>query len=289
MLQHTHMQNYPFSLVAFDLDGTTIDTVSGEMHPRVQAALKYAHDHGAQVCVVSGRPLHMLHDLLVWDWVDWLLTLNGSVVRRQTDQSILFKNEMPRKLVNDVFSTLDDLNPAWFVFYESETYRELRAITYMARKGSDGLGEATSEEDIINTMTGMKPVNSIHEAMAKHPDAVFKMECSFETTALAEEAGQRLHALGQLDIARMGPIEYELTRAGVNKGSALEQLCQELKLDISRSVAFGDSGNDYSMIGRVGTFVAMANSTPKILKDADEICPSFDEQGVAVWLEQYQA
>ncbi len=289
MPQHVQMQTYPFSLVAFDLDGTTIDTVSGEMHPRVQAALKYAHDHGAQVSVVSGRPLHMLHDLLVWDWVDWLVTLNGSVVRRQTDQSVLFENEMPDELVSTVFSTLDDLNPAWFVFYESETYRERRAITYMARGGSDGLGEANSEEDIINAMAGMKPVDSIHEAMATHPDTVFKMECSFETAALADEAGQRLHALGQLDIARMGPIEYELTHAGINKGAALEQLCQELKLDISRSVAFGDSGNDYSMIGHVGTFVAMANSTPEILRDADEICPSFDKQGVAVWLEQYQA
>lgn len=81
-------------------------------------------------------------------------------------------------------------------------------------------------------------------------------------------------------------VEIEVTARGVNKGTALDQLCVLAGIDQACSVAFGDSGNDLQMAGHVGTLVAMGNATPEFKAVADEICPPITEQGVARWLEE---
>ena len=52
-------------------------------------------------------------------------------------------------------------------------------------------------------------------------------------------------------------------------------------------MAFGDGGNDLTMLEFAGKGIAMANSQKHVLEIADEVTLSNDEDGVAVMVEKY--
>ena len=78
----------------------------------------------------------------------------------------------------------------------------------------------------------------------------------------------------------------ELNAAAASKGNALTILCRHLNIDIQKTMAFGDGGNDISMLLAAGYAVAMANGTDEIKAVADYVTQSNDEDGVARAIEK---
>lgn len=70
-----------------------------------------------------------------------------------------------------------------------------------------------------------------------------------------------------------------------NKQYTMELLCDRWNIDLNNVVAFGDDIIDIDMMQRAGTGVAVANSNPKVLNIADEICASNNDDGVAKWID----
>ena len=79
----------------------------------------------------------------------------------------------------------------------------------------------------------------------------------------------------------------EVNVRNVNKGECLLYLGRLLGISRDEIMAFGDGGNDVSMIRAAGIGVAMENSIPEAKKAADIIAPSNDEDGVARVIERY--
>ena len=79
----------------------------------------------------------------------------------------------------------------------------------------------------------------------------------------------------------------ELNIASANKGVALARLAAHLGLSSANCIAFGDGGNDLTMIEAAGVGVAMANAAPEVLAAADYVSCSNDEDGVAKALEHF--
>ncbi|MGD0273213.1 MAG: Cof-type HAD-IIB family hydrolase [Gaiellaceae bacterium] len=78
----------------------------------------------------------------------------------------------------------------------------------------------------------------------------------------------------------------EIAAAGVTKGSALAELCAELGIASSETIAFGDMLNDIPMLEWAGRGIAVANAHPEVLAACDEVTASNDEDGVALVLER---
>ena len=75
--------------------------------------------------------------------------------------------------------------------------------------------------------------------------------------------------------------------AGVNKGSGLKFLAERIGVDVSQTMACGDSQNDYSMIVAAEVGVAMGNASDVIKEAADFISLSNRESGVAHAIEKF--
>ena len=272
----------PFDLLAFDLDGTTV-TWPKKVMPQVTAeAFSRAHDRGVIVVAATGRPLSMLHILADARWLDYCITLNGALVRRHDDQSVLFGRQFTPQQVQTVLEATSDLDASWFVFRGDNSYMARDCHTYLANRQNGGA------EEIARRFPGTVIVDSVPDALRKlgYVD-VYKMQCSLGDAAVREVAHRRLAAIGEFEIADMVDTEAEITLAGANKGNALAELSQRLGIDPARAVAFGDDGNDLSIAGKAGTFVAVANAKPEVLAAADEVCPSVEENGVATWIEAH--
>ena len=87
-------------------------------------------------------------------------------------------------------------------------------------------------------------------------------------------------------IEDMPIVACEVTRADINKGAAILGICSWLKASVSDTISFGDSMNDIMMIRTTGISVAMANAEQRVKDEADIICESCDDDGVAKELER---
>lgn len=79
-------------------------------------------------------------------------------------------------------------------------------------------------------------------------------------------------------------VLWMLTNPLANKGHALNVICNRLNVKPSRTVVFGDDIIDIDMFLAGGYGVAVANSNPRLLAIADEVCDSNNNDGVAYWL-----
>ena len=79
----------------------------------------------------------------------------------------------------------------------------------------------------------------------------------------------------------------EVLAPGINKGSALEWICNQKGINRDEIIAFGDNYNDIEMIEYAGVGVAMKNAEEALKKKADYICLSNDEDGVGKFLKKY--
>jgi Cof subfamily protein (haloacid dehalogenase superfamily) len=83
-----------------------------------------------------------------------------------------------------------------------------------------------------------------------------------------------------------GEWVVEISAAGVNKATALAEVCEEHGVDARDVVAFGDHQNDVPMLSWAGLGIAVANAHPDAVEAADELTASNDEDGVAQVLER---
>lgn len=73
----------------------------------------------------------------------------------------------------------------------------------------------------------------------------------------------------------------EILPEGTSKGEALKKLAEELRIPMEETIAIGDELNDLSMVKAAGLGVAVANGNPELIKIADYVTKSHDEDGVA--------
>ena len=95
------------------------------------------------------------------------------------------------------------------------------------------------------------------------------------------EARLKERFAGRLYISKSLPYFLELASPEVTKGSGLAFLAEHTGFTRERTVAFGDGENDVELLEWAGFGIAVANAHPRVLRVADWVCPSAEEEGVA--------
>ena len=89
--------------------------------------------------------------------------------------------------------------------------------------------------------------------------------------------------------ARWHPAFTDITVKGANKGNALITVARQLELDINECIAFGDGGNDLSILKAAGIGVAMGNANDDVKAVANYVTTSVDEDGIWNALKHFNA
>ncbi len=77
------------------------------------------------------------------------------------------------------------------------------------------------------------------------------------------------------------PYHTEVIRKNHGKGDAMLEVAEILNIPVERTIAIGDSMNDYDMIKLAGIGIAMENAPDNLKADADMICGGVDDSGVS--------
>ena len=80
--------------------------------------------------------------------------------------------------------------------------------------------------------------------------------------------------------ARWHPAFTDITVKSANKGNALTTVAAQLGIDIADCIAFGDGGNDLSILKAAGIGVAMGNANNEVKAAAEYVTTSVDEDGI---------
>lgn len=81
------------------------------------------------------------------------------------------------------------------------------------------------------------------------------------------------------------PTYLEINPLTATKGQALQALSARLGFSLSETLAFGDGLNDLPMLTAAGLGVAMDNARPEVKAQADDVCLSNQQDGVARYLD----
>lgn len=88
--------------------------------------------------------------------------------------------------------------------------------------------------------------------------------------------------------SRWYPAFTDITSDGADKGKGIDTMAAHFGFSIGETMAFGDGGNDISMLRKAGIGVAMGNAAPDVQAEARYITDSVDDNGIERALKHFR-
>lgn len=243
-----------------DIDDTILckNTVS----QRVIRAMEAARRHGHFVYINTGRAPSFLDSPLDALPVDGYVCGCGSFILRSG--KILFRAEYPTEaLIRWVKRLSAPEDPGFVIEGERRIFRYRNS--YWKPRSSWVLGN--TPEDLLQFLQS---------------ETVIKASiCNDIDPIILPELERDFHVIYH-------PTEHytECCPKGCSKATGMEIIMKHHGLDMSRSVAIGDSENDLDMIDAAGIGIVMGQAREEIKRHADRITAPITEDGAAIAIEQ---
>ncbi len=93
--------------------------------------------------------------------------------------------------------------------------------------------------------------------------------------------------LPHCESSRWHPDFADINVVGNTKATGIDKMLAYFHIDISRTMGFGDGGNDIPMLEHVAVGVAMGNSEPEVLARTRYHADTVDNDGIARFLQEY--
>lgn len=280
----------PLRLVAIDMDGTLLPSLSTAVSPRNVRALRALQQAGVIVVIATGRRVAytapLLEDLGLRADTP-IIASNGAVVRTLGGE-LLDSSYMKAAVARGICTLLKGFGAMVFTF---------------DRPGRGDLVLEDMEQAqgrikmwVEANRNAIEVVNPLENALQDGEDPIQGMVAgSIEKMRHAEKALKASPWASESESTR---TEYpardlsilDLLPRGVSKRWALERLAAKLGVGGRESMAIGDNWNDMGMMQWAAQAIVMANASAELRAEAKlngwKIAPSNDDDGVAVVLER---
>lgn len=105
--------------------------------------------------------------------------------------------------------------------------------------------------------------------------------------SIVKEICNKLKALNLgVQLGYSSDIYLEVMPLGINKGTALERICELNDIPIEDVIAFGDQDLDVPMLERAGMGIAMGNAVNELKKKSKFVTKTNNEAGIAYALDK---
>lgn len=267
-----------YQLIALDLDGTLLRS-DKTLSPENTAALARAAAAGAEIVPATGRFLRAVPPAVrALPFLHYMITVNGArVVELATDRT-LYRAELPWERGVAVMKYLDTLPVIYDCYMDGWGW-----MTQSLYDRSLDFSLPSHTLALIRDFRTPVPELKAHLAQVRH--GLQKVQAYFPDVAQKRRGVEELAGhFPDLELSSSSPRNVEINSKEATKGKALAALAAALKVDRSRTLAFGDDLNDVSLLQAAGRGVAMGNACPEAMTAADAITLSCDEDGVAAFL-----
>lgn len=246
--------------IFLDIDGTLVSLKTHQIPRSTVEALTSAKERGVGIYISTGRPLAIINNIgAISHLIDGYITTNGAlcVVKGKT----VYCNPIPQEDVDAIMTDSTEKGYACLIAGERDIIlKNENQIFY----------DVFVDQLNVKNIDPKRPLSTL--------DGQHILQFSpFIKSSYEQELMQKMpHCIS----GRWHPEFTDITSKQADKGKGLLKMAEYLGLDISETMAFGDGGNDISILRQAGIGVAMGNAGQNVKEVADYITTSVDEDGI---------
>ncbi|MEI5907438.1 Cof-type HAD-IIB family hydrolase [Bacillus spongiae] len=272
-------------IIAIDLDGTLLSS-NQSIHEKNIEAIKTAQQQGDIVAIATGRALFdALHITEKYGLRVPIIAANGAQ---------LFVNGFQ---LNEQYINENTIYPLLQWLKEEKLYFQVYLSDKIVLSDlSDGYLTAQlrhvvtqnplfDTDHFLNSIKAQQYQYGLEEVPSPilpttYPSIIKLMVVSPNTTKLME-AKAFCHKLEGIEVSSSGSFNIEIMTSGIDKGTALHQLCEYYGISVKHTVTIGDNQNDIPMFKVAGKSIAMGNADDELVNMATYKTLTNDDCGVA--------
>lgn len=243
----------------FDIDGTLVSFNTHTIPPSTIDALERAKRRGVRVFIATGRPIQFIVNLKpIAHLIDGYITTNGA--RCMVGDHTVSLHQIEADDVARILRASEDWE-APCVVVGTEHIAVTRHQSVVDKVFGEGLGLAGfgfANLDIVL----QEPILQLTPFLS------------------AEQEAELMPTLKACTSGRWTPAFTDITHVDADKGKGLLAMAAYLGLTPEATMAFGDGGNDISILRQAGIGVAMGNAGNEVKKNADFVTTGVDEDGI---------
>ena len=251
----------------FDIDGTLVSFKTHQIPDSTIQALTLAKKAGHKVFIATGRPPLIITNLgAIEHLIDGYVTINGAMC--YVGDQVISSKEIANRTARLVMQDAHEKNYGLIMVGEKD-------VAVLDPQGE--VDKIFRREICVENLNQARPFEEVLQQRI------------FQLTPFFDEDYEKeiLSLLTDCTAGRWHPAFTDITAKGADKGEGLLAMTQYLGLDSQHTMAFGDGGNDSSMIRTAGIGVAMGNALECLKKEADYVTTSVDEDGIWNALRHY--
>ena len=252
----------------FDIDGTLVSFKTHRIPSSTIEALEAAHAKGLKIFIATGRPkaiINNLSELQDRNLIDGYITMNGAYCF--VGEQVIYKSAIPQEEVK-AMAAFCEKKGVPCIFVEEHHISVCQPDDMVKKIFNDYL-----KVDVL-------PVKTPEEAIRRE---IFQMT-PFITL---EQEKEILPQLPDCESGRWFPAFADITAKGNTKQKGIDEIINHFGIRLEETMAFGDGGNDVSMLRHAAIGVAMGNAVDEVKEHANYITTSVDEDGVANALKHF--
>lgn len=258
-------------LIAIDLDGTLLSS-EGTISKENIESLHLAHKKGVKIVLCTGRPYFSMKDFVSEIGLntdeDFIITFNGGQVQRASNGEVIKKHVLSKADMLEWYAITNELKLPLNLLDDSLVYEPLN---YPEGIRSEYLDE---RKNLMTERLDYTNFDDLHQFN--------KMVISTNQDYLDQQLAKIPESIKErYSVFKSRDNLFEIVKKGVTKGAILAELANYLSIPMEHVMAIGDQENDLSMIEVAGVGVAMGNAVQSVIKIAQFVTKSNNQNGVA--------
>ena len=244
----------------FDIDGTLVSFKTHEIPSSTIFALTKAKSNGHKVFIATGRPPLIITNLgAIEHLIDGYVTINGALCF--VGDEVVRCKDIPH---NAAYLVVDDARKKDYgVIVVGE-----KDVAVLDPHGE--VDRVFRQEIAVENLNQAKPIEDVMQQRILQLTPFFSADYERELMA----------RIPCCTSGRWHPAFTDITAKGADKGEGMLAIADYFDLDPQFTIAFGDGGNDASMIRTAGIGVAMGNALDTLKQEACFTTTSVDDDGV---------
>ncbi len=263
------MNNKPnIRAVFFDIDGTLVSFNTHRVSDATVEALAELRRRGVKVILATGRLLNQT-EVVSRIKFDAYITLNGCCCLAEDGTTVISKATIPQSDLEAIVDFLEENNHPFPCSFMDEVGSTINYVDDRVQTVWDNIAlPAPRVEDPRQTIK-----RNIYQANI-YVDEV-------------DEGPIVERYLQHCESTRWHPLFADVNLRGVSKQQGVDTMLAYFGISREEAMAFGDGGNDVSMLGHVGWGVAMGNAVDTAKQAAVYVTDTVDNEGICKALQHF--
>lgn len=259
------MQNKTIEAVFFDIDGTLMSFKTHEVSASTEEAIAQLQAKGVKTILSTGRSINSIDHVKYLNF-DGYITFNGGYCVAKEGE-ILFKKAIHSNDIEAVLDYAKEQSLSFSLMSEQEI-----TIHHVTEEIAGMYAQLNLPVPKLIDFDKVDTTSILQANIFLPPDE----ERCFMQSVMPNSLATRWTSL----FADVNPI-------GQSKKVGIDIFCDHFGIDINRTMAFGDGGNDITMLQHVNVGVAMGNANEEVKLIADYVTDDVDSDGIWNALKHY--